>query len=395
MNEKLKELLARKQEIAEQLNDETRSMNTKELDKLEEELRDINEDIQALEKRQRMKDEAEDINNGTGEARTIATFNGDAATSEKRNEKEELEKRAEEDGEALLEKRAITVSSGELILPKHTSATINGTFNQVSSLIDAVKHTPLDGGETYEQPYDISHGEGGTTAEGADYTDVETKTGYAEIKKSKITAYEEITEEVEKLPKAQYANLVKGNINKSLRRKITRQILVGTGAANEITGIFSANAKAIDPATDITLAKIDETTLDDIIFTYGGPEDVEDVAVLILNKSDVKAFAMLRTDDGKKVYEVKSKGNTGTIDGVPYIINSACKSLEKATEGDYVMAYGPLSNYELTTFSPTDMQRSVDFKFKQGIIAHRGSVFVGGNVVAHNGFLRVKKAPTV
>lgn len=395
MNEKLKELLARKQEIAEQLNDETRSMDTKELDKLEEELRDINEDIQALEKRQRMKDEAEDINNGTGEARTIATFNGDVATSEKRNEKEELEKRAEEEGEALLEKRAITVSSGELVLPKHTSATINGTFNQVSSLIDAVKHTPLDGGETYEQPYDISHGEGGTTAEGDDYTDVETKTGYAEIKKSKITAYEEITEEVEKLPKAQYANLVKGNINKSLRRRITRQILVGTGAANEITGIFSANAKAIDPATDITLAKIDETTLDNIIFTYGGPEDVEDVAVLILNKTDVKAFAMLRTEDGKKVYEVKSKGNTGTIDGVPYIINSACKSLEKATEDDYVMAYGPLSNYELTTFSPTDMQRSVDFKFKQGIIAHRGSVFVGGNVVAHNGFLRVKKAPTV
>lgn len=395
MKEKLKELLARKQEIAEQLNDETRSIDTKELEELEEELRDINEDIQALEKRQRMKDEAEDINNGTGEARTIATFNGDAATSEKRNEKEELEKRAEEDGEALLEKRAITVSSGELVLPKHTSATINGTFNQVSSLIDAVKHTPLDGGETYEQPYDISHGEGGTTAEGADYTDVETKTGYAEIKKSKITAYEEITEEVEKLPKAQYANLVKGNINKSLRRKITRQILVGTGAANEITGIFSSNAKAIDPATDITLTKIDETTLDNIIFTYGGPEDVEDVAVLILNKSDIKAFAMLRTEDGKKVYEVKSKGNTGTIDGVPYIINSACKSLEKASDGDYVMAYGPLSNYELTTFSPTDMQRSVDFKFKQGIIAHRGSVFVGGNVVAHNGFLRVKKAPTV
>jgi len=28
------------------------------------------------------------------------------------------------------------------------------------------------------------------------------------------------------------------------------------------------------------------------------------------------------------------------------------------------------------------------------MIAHRGSVFVGGNVVAHNGFLRVKKAPT-
>lgn len=388
----LEELLKRKKEIAEQINDEKRSMTLEELNAAEEELRKINEGIEAIEKREFLQGEAKKINEGESESRQI----GELYTPNSDNKSEdEAEKRATEDGEALLEKRAITVASGDLVLPKHTSATINGTFNQVSTLIDSVKHTPLDGGETYQQPYEVSHGEGGTTAEGADYTDTETKTAYAEIKKSKITAYEEITEEVEKLPKAKYANLVKGNINKSLRRKITRQILVGTGEANQITGIFSDKAKAINAATDLTLAKIDETTLDNIIFSYGGPEDVEDVAVLILNKSDLKEFATLRTADGKKVYDVKAAGNTGTIDGVPYIINSACKSLSQAAEDEYLMAYGPLSNYELTTFSPTEMQQSVDFKFKQGIIAHRGSVFVGGNVVAQNGFLRIKKAKTV
>ena len=56
------------------------------------------------------------------------------------------------------------------------------------------------------------------------------------------------------------------------------------------------------------------------------------------------------------------------------------------------MAYGPLSNYELATFSDTDIKRSTDVKFKEGMIAHRGVVFVGGNVAAHNGFLRIKKA---
>lgn len=106
---------------------------------------------------------------------------------------------------------------------------------------------------------------------------------------------------------------------------------------------------------------------------------------------------MLRDADGKKQYDVKTNGNTGTIDSVPYIINSACKAVSDTTtkDNDYVMAYGPLSNYELATFSPTDIRRSDDFKFKQGMVAHRGSVFIGGNVAAHNGFLRVKKAPTV
>lgn len=393
MKEKIEKLLARKKEISAQLADEKRSFDDKELGDLETELRDINEQVEALEKRQRLMSEAKEINDGSGEQRTITTFNDNE--DEKRSIENDIEKRNEEDGKALLEKRAITVSSGDLVLPKHTSSTINATFNQVSTLIDGVKHTPLIGGESYQQPYEISHGEGGSTAEGTDYSDVETKTDYADIKKSKITAYEEITEEVEKLPSARYANLVKDNINKSLRRKITRQILVGTGATNELVGIFSANATAIKADTDKEIATIDASTLDDIVFSYGGPEDVEDLAVLILNKDDLKSFAMLRDDKGQKVYEVKPKGNVGTINGVPYIINSACKNLKNGQAGDYLMAYGPLSNYELTTFSETDMQRSTDYKFKQGIIAHRGSVFVGGNVVAHNGFLRVKKAAGV
>lgn len=386
------QLLKRKQEIADLLVDETRSIDN--LDDLETELRDINDKLEQYEKRERMAAEARMINDGSAQnVQTVATFNN--GTPETRSAEQEIEKREEEEGEALLEKRAITVDSGTLVLPKHTSSTINGTFNQISSLIDGVKHTPLEGGESYSQPYEISHGEGGSTAEGANYTDTETSVGYADIKKSKITAYEEITEEVEKLPKANYAALVKGNINKSLRRKITRQILVGTGATNELTGIFSTNATAIKASTDLELASIDENTLDNIIFSYGGPEDIEDAAVLILNKEDLKAFAMLRNGDKQKVYEVKANGNTGTINGVPYIINSACANLKTGATGAYLMAYGPLSNYELTTFSPTDMQRSTDFKFKQGIIAHRGAVFVGGNVVAHNGFLRVKKAAGV
>lgn len=384
------ELLARKKEIAELLADETRSIT--DLDAIEKELRDINDDLAAIEKREFLKAEAAAINDGSHtESRTIATFK----SNEFQAQEDDAEKRAAEIGKDLIENRTVTVTTGKVVLPKTSSTTINGSFNQISSLIDAVNTVPLMGGESHAQPYEKTHGEGEYTVEGTDYTDAETVTDYALINKSKITAYSEHTEEVEKLPAANYAAVVQGGIGKALRSKITKQILVGEGGADKIVGIFSAQAKAIDPATDKEIAKVDEKTLDEIIYSYGGDEDVEEQAVLILNKADVKAFATLRTADGKKVYDVKSYGNTGTIDGIPYLINSACKALDKALAGEYVMAYGVLKNYELAVFSDTDIQRSSDYKFKQGIISHRGSVFVGGNVVAHNGFLRLKKAAAV
>ncbi len=116
---------------------------------------------------------------------------------------------------------------------------------------------------------------------------------------------------------------------------------------------------------------------------------MEDIAVLILNKKDLKKFAKLRDKQGRKVYTIVNHGNTGTIDEVPYIINSACGEVGE-NAGEYCMAYGPLSNYEVAIFSDIDAQRSTEYKFKQGQIAYKACVFMGGNVVAKNGFIRVK-----
>lgn len=105
-------------------------------------------------------------------------------------------------------------------------------------------------------------------------------------------------------------------------------------------------------------------------------------------------FAKLRDKQGRKVYTIVNHGNTGTIDGVPYIINSACKAIsDPATAaGSYEMAYGPLENYELAIFSDIDARKSTDYKFKQGQVAYRADIFVGGSVASKNGFIRVKKA---
>lgn len=292
-------------------------------------------------------------------------------------------------------KAALTTTDGSIVLTEHTSPDISPAFNNVSSLIDRVKTVPLPGGETYKRPYVESYGDGaGSTDEGADYNLSEPNFGYAEIVREKITAYAEEPEEMVKLPDADYDGVVEESVTRAIKRYASRQILVGQGGTGKFRGIFynpaSSDDEIIDKDTDITtIIDITDTTLDEIIYSFGGDEEVEDVAVLILNKKDLKKFAMLRDKQGRKVYTIKNHGNTGTIDEVPYIINSACAEIGKKDE-KYCMAYGPLSNYEVAVFSDIDARKSEHYKFKQGQIAYRADVFMGGNVVAKNGFIRVK-----
>lgn len=282
----------------------------------------------------------------------------------------------------------------------HTANDVKETFNDVSSLIDRVKAVPLNGGETYTRGFVKSYGNGGGmgTSEGGSYAGNEPTFGYVTIEKQKVTAYTEEPEEMVKLPNADYDGVVESSVTRAIRRIITRQIINGDGTTGNIKGIFynpaSASDDVIDRNTDITLSAIDETTLDNIIYSYGGDEDVEAVATLILNKADLKAFALLRDDLGRKVYTIVNNGNSGAIDGVPFIINAACDAVSatKTSATPYCMAYGVLENFELAVFSDIDARKSEDFKFSTGQIAYRASAFVGGAVAAHNGFIRVKRA---
>lgn len=360
------------------------------LNKLLLEAEDLNAQIEEAENRARLQKLADGAAEGEPKAGAGEGAPGAEDTAAKRG-------KALMAGNKVKRKFMNAITSSSAVLTQHAAQDVNPTFNEVSSLIDRVRVVPLPGGESYKRGFIKGYGEGDYTAEGADYTNAEPTFGYAEMAKTKITAYCEEPEEIVKLAPADYDSTIGNSTEIAIRKKITRQILVGAGGAGKLYGIFynptDTDDDIIDRSTDIPISAIDESTLDEIIFSFGGSEDVEDAAVLILNKVDLKAFATCRKSDGNKAYTVVRRGNTGTIDGVPFIINSACKAVSAtATAADsYCMAYGPLSNYELAVFSDMDIQRSTEYKFKQGQIAHRGDIFVGGNVAAYNGFLRVKK----
>lgn len=303
------------------------------------------------------------------------------------------------------EERAVNIAGGTLVVPTKYSNTLSETFLEVSSLIDMVEAVPLNGGNAYVKGFEVSFGEGGETSEAADYNEDDPVMGYVDIGKSKITIYTEITDEASKLPNVDYQALVAKNIRVAIRKKIARQIVVGAGGTNQITGIFNAPVNVM-PTADITIeiSAIDGDTLDEIVFGYGGDEAVEGDAVLILSKADLKAFAQVKDNDGKKLYKIKfDKGaNTGTISSedsydVAWVINSICPVLSAAgTAVDTkCMAYGKMMAYHMPIFSPLEVQMSKDFKFKSGQICFRGSVWVGGNVASYKGFSVITKVAAV
>lgn len=310
------------------------------------------------------------------------------STKNNAEQRDLLEKR----GKDLMENRTIKVSSDEVLLPEHVDSTLAPyPFKPVSELVDRVHTINLQGGETYTKSYVKSYGEAGTTEEGASYSETEPHYGYVTIPKVKVTAYTEITEELEKLPAINYQAEVIKNINISLRKKISQQIIKGDGTTNNFTGIFSDKADALKDQADLEISAIDENTLDDIVFAYGGDEAIENGACLIINKNDLRAFAKLRTKEGRKVHNIDYVNQT--IDGIPYVLNGNCSALSDPSTGvgTYCIAYGSLFNYEVPIFSNVEIGKSTDYKFKDGIICYKASVFTGGNVVGYKGFVRVKK----
>ena len=370
-------LVLRKKEIEDRLN-EIRGMVDKE------------EDMAKLEEMEKETDRLQEERAMIEKKMSLAKMTEIPMVSSKNTaeQRDILEKR----GKDLMESRTIKVSSDEVLLPDHVDSTLAPyPFKPVSELVDRVHTINLQGGETYTKSYVKSYGEAGNTAEGASYTETEPHYGYVTIPKVKVTAYTEITEELEKLPAINYQAEVIKNINISLRKKISQQIIKGDGTTNNFTGIFSDKADALKDQKDLEIAAIDENTLDDIVFAYGGEEAIENGACLILNKNDLRAFAKLRTKEGRKVHNIDYVNQT--IDGIPYVLNGNCSALSDPSTGagTYCIAYGSLLNYEVPIFSNVEIGKSTDYKFRDGIVCYKASVFTGGNVVGYKGFVRVKK----
>lgn len=392
-----------------------------------EEIEEIKKEVEALENveiedEKEQKEEVDERNLLKGAIDNLEKRNFDLSKAKeiekpkreerKVDEKELIEQRAKDLKEGKIvkiafdneEQRSVSVSGGTILVPKKYKNEISESFNAVSGMVDMLNTVPLNGGDSYNVAFEKGYGEGDYTTEGGEYHEIDVETDYVETGRAKITTYIEVTNEVKKLPSANYLALISKRVTSAIKKKIGAQAIVGAGTTNTIKGIYNADVKVMptdtDKTSDIELKSIDADTLNEITFAYGGNEDVEAPQTLILSKEDLKAFAKVKTEDGKFVYSITKNGARGTIsykDGglaVPFVINSACNSISNSatTEGKYTMIYGSLMDFELPVFSDLEVQESTDYQFKKGMICYRADAIIGGTVSKYNGFVRVKKA---
>lgn len=301
------------------------------------------------------------------------------------------------DVQTYLEKRAVTTAS--VLIETKYKREIADNFNEVAQTVDLVDSFPLDGGKSYEVAFQITDGDADYTAEGNTYENDEGTFGTAATGYAKITNSAVVNEEVVELPNADYLTRIVNSVTKSIRKKMSHQIISGLGGANQLKGIYNAPAGTIPTTYKVELNSIDSDSLRDIVFSYGGDEDVESPATLFLSKLDLAAFAAVKATDGRPYYQVTYNGASGTIQEgegglrVPYTVNSACNTLSASgtVAGTKSMIYGPPMNYELPLFSPLVIKRSDERYIDQGKVGFFGHVIVGGVVNKYKGFVPVVK----
>lgn len=390
--------------------EELRSLNA-ELDILNEEIRSFQEMIDGLET---------DPQNDDGVAERTQIVNGEipeivgaAANTEKRKGvNSEIEKRVEtvaaelrsgkevsitHDVQEYLEKRSVSTSS--VVLENKYKRKIADNFNEVAQTIDLVDSFTLDGGNSYSVAFQITDGEAESTAEGATYKNSEGTFGSILTGRAKITNSAIVNEEVVDLPNADYLSRIVNSVRKSIRKKVSHQIISGTGGENQLRGVSNMPTNVIPESYKVELVAIDRAALRKIVFSYGGDEDMEAPATLFLSKKDLEAFASIEADDGRPYYSITYNGTSGSIQEsgnglkVPYTINSACKALvaDTTASGDKTMFYGNPMAYEMPMFSPLTIKRSDERYIDQGKIGFFGKIIAGGVLNSYKSFIPVVK----
>ena len=300
---------------------------------------------------------------------------------------------------SFAEQRA--VASTGLLIEKKYKRDIEPSMNEISQVIDLVKPIPLEGGTDYSVAFAIDTGSAGYTPEeaGADegiYTNSEGTFGTNTAGRAKVTNSAVVNEEVVDLPNANYVSIIYDNVRKSIRKKISNQIIAGTGDANTIKGILNAPVGVMPSAYFKGVGTIGVDTLVEIVMAYGNDEDVTAPLVLFLNKLTLATFAAVKKANGDPYYSISYNGPSGFIEGnglrVPYSISSALGSHATATNSVTTMLYGDPSKYELAIFGDITIKQSSERYIEKGQIGFFGRTYVGGLVSAYKAFLPIKKA---
>ena len=187
---------------------------------------------------------------------------------------------------------------------------------------------------------------------------------------------------------------------RSMRRDTVKMIFNGDGqATNDMFGIKTAkNMAGSTIFATLNVEEIGPDLLTDLMFAYGGDEELGGNCRLYLSKKDLQALGKLRgTNEKRRLFDIvpdAANPNTGTIRKggtiVPYSISSKLTALSQATQGDaaiQTMVYGDPTNYELGLFGDYTVRVDESIKGVERMLTILGDAMVGGNLIVDKGFV--------
>lgn len=403
MNEKLKKIQERKNALLAELENKEVPVTEERMAEIEAEIRNLEADearaLKEEELRGKLTNKVQIPEEGPGE---------DAeARARKIMESGRMEISAEETRSALTQERATTIASETLVKPTKNGSEIRDTMETVPTIVDQVTVIDLTGASAYEEAYVKTESTAGDRTDGSAGTESDPVFRVARITPKLISTTAYVSKNIKRVSPLAYESKVRELALKALRRKISN--LIVNGNAGDFLGIkIAENTKkeAISKELAVSTTTIDANTLRDIIFAYGGSDELGGNAVLLLTKKDLAAFGKVRgTNEKKPVYEIvpdQANPNCGTIkDGglsTRYAIHSGLTSLSESTQGKAkipTMIYGDPKNFELGLFGPYTVEVSSDYKFAEGLLTIMGEVMAGGNVIVDGGFVIVTLAASV
>ena len=380
-------------------------------------------------KREEYRAEMEKVSNLNGEIKEVEDLvrEQDRRFMEKAPDLAEEKDKAEERGSQLMKGREVQFSPLEvakaLFVPKQVEKSVTlatGTLAQptgagtnirdalgygVGAIIDQVYVQDLTGMSAYLEPYVISEpdakGAKVTTAAGTARTASADPTfGVAKIAPYELTTTSYVDRNISRLTPANYYAKVFGMAMRAMRRDTVAMIFNGDGqATNDMFGIKTAkNVAGSAIFATLEVEGISPDLLTELMFAYGGDEELGGSCRLYLHKKDLLALGKLRgTNEKGRLFDIvpdAGNPNMGTIrEGgsvVPYSISSKLTALSASTAGSaaiQTMVYGDPMNYELGLFGDYTVRVDESIKGVERMLTILGDAMVGGNLIVDKGFV--------
>ena len=311
--------------------------------------------------------------------------------------------------------KSVTLATGTLAQPTGAGTNIRDPLgNRVGSIIDQVYVQDLTGMSSFLEPYVISEfdaaGAKVSTAAGTARTASSDPTfGVAKIAPFELTTTSYVDRNIGRLTPANYYAKVQAMALRALRRSAVGMIFNGDGqATNEMFGIKTAKNVAGNAIyATLNVDAVGADLLTELMFAYGGDEELGGSCRLYLNKADLLALGKIRgTNEKRRLFDIvpdAGNPNCGTIrEGgtiVPYSIASDLTALtgaDAASAAVQTMLYGDPLNYELGLFGDFTVRVDESVKAVERMYTILGDAMIGGNLIRDKGFVvaTVPKTPT-